>query len=108
MLDLVLDFIDRTKDRSLESLKEFLSIPSVSTKPEHKPDMQRCAAWLAEQLRAAGFTTEIAVTVGHPVVLAKNQHKPDRPTVLVDGHYDVQPPEPLDLWTTPPVEPALR
>jgi acetylornithine deacetylase/succinyl-diaminopimelate desuccinylase-like protein len=107
-LENVLATIDSRKSQSLALLKEFLAIPSVSTKPEHKPDMLRCANWLADQLKAAGFTVSVEPTAGHPVVLAKNQHKPGRPTVLIYGHYDVQPPEPLDLWTTPPFEPTVR
>ena len=70
--------------------------------------MARCAQWLAEQVRGCGFKAEVAPTAGHPAVLAKNDHKPGRPTVLVYGHYDVQPPEPLDLWVTPPFEPTVR
>lgn len=108
MIDQVLSTIDARRSESLAGLKEFLRIPSVSTKPEHKPDMQRCAAWLAGQLRDCGFTVEIAPTAGHPVVLAKNQHRAGRPTVLVYGHYDVQPPEPLEQWISPPFEPTVR
>src|SRR5882672_7174028 len=98
MLDTILRHLDSTHAASLAGLKEFLKISSVSTKPEHQPDMLRCANWLADQLRAAGLTVEVAATAGHPCVLAKNTHKPGRPTVLLYGHYDVQPPEPLDLW----------
>src|SRR5438105_4705528 len=108
MLDQVLATIDQRRDASLAQLKEFLAIPSVSTKPEHKPDMLRCANWLADKLKAAGFAVTVEATSGHPVVLARNQHQPDRPTVLIYGHYDVQPPEPLDLWITPPFEPTVR
>jgi acetylornithine deacetylase/succinyl-diaminopimelate desuccinylase-like protein len=108
MLDRVLAAIDFRKSQSLEGLKEFLRIPSVSTKPEHKPDMQKCAAWLAEQFRQAGLTPAIYQTPGHPIVVAKNAHEPGRKTVLLYGHYDVQPPEPLELWTSPPFEPTVR
>src|SRR5215217_5536104 len=108
MLDRVLAAIDSRKAQSLEGLKEFLRIPSVSTKPEHKPDMQKCAAWLAEQFRQAGLTPTIHQTPGHPIVVAKNAHEPGRKTVLLYGHYDVQPPEPLELWTSPPFEPTVR
>src|SRR3954453_19232588 len=108
MLDNVLNLIDVRRQQSLATLLEFLRIPSVSTKPEHKPDMQRCAEWLAGQFRAAGMTPQIMPTGGHPVVVARNEFKPGRPTVLFYGHYDVQPPEPLDLWTTPAFEPTVR
>src|SRR4051812_37114784 len=108
MLELVLNYIDRSQDRSLASLKEFLSIPSVSTKPEHKPDMQRCAEWLAGQLKSAGLEPQIMPTGGHPAVVARNSYKPGRPTILFYGHYDVQPPEPLELWKSPPFQPEVR
>jgi acetylornithine deacetylase/succinyl-diaminopimelate desuccinylase-like protein len=108
MLDRVLSAIDSRKQQSLGLLKDFLRIPSVSTKPEHAPDLQRCAAWLSEQLRQAGLTPTVHRTPGHPIVVAKNQHQPGRPTVLFYGHYDVQPPEPLELWTSPPFEPTVR
>jgi acetylornithine deacetylase/succinyl-diaminopimelate desuccinylase-like protein len=108
MLDKILTTIDQRREESLEGLKEFLRIPSVSTRPAHAPDMRRCADWLAGQLSEAGLSVEVAATNGHPAVLAKNPHQGDRPTVLVYGHYDVQPPEPLELWTTPPFEPTVR
>jgi acetylornithine deacetylase/succinyl-diaminopimelate desuccinylase-like protein len=108
MLDEVLRSIDQSRDASLAGLLDFLRIPSVSTKPEHVPDMRRCANWLADQLRGCGLSVEVRPTKGHPVVLAKNAHHPGRPTVLFYGHYDVQPPEPLAQWVTPPFEPAVR
>ena len=107
-LDAVLATIDQRRDASLAQLIEFLSIPSVSTQPAHKGDMLKCAAWLSDQLREAGFAVRVEATPGHPVVVAKNEHRPGRPTVLVYGHYDVQPPEPLDLWESPPFEPTVR
>ena len=108
MLEQVLKTIDGRTHQSLAALKEFLSIPSVSTKPEHKPDLVRCATWIADQLKFGGFEVSIMETGGHPAVVAKNRHEPGRPTVLVYGHYDVQPVEPLDLWTTKPFEPTVR
>jgi acetylornithine deacetylase/succinyl-diaminopimelate desuccinylase-like protein len=108
MLNTVLQQIDASRQQSLEGLKAFLRIPSVSTKPEHTPDMQRCAQFVADKLAACGLAAQILPTPGHPIVLAKNQHQPNRPTVLVYGHYDVQPPEPLDQWTTPPFDPTVR
>src|SRR5206468_1380029 len=108
MLDSVLKTIDSQRDASVASLQEFLRIPSVSPKPEHAPDLKRCAAWLADQLKQANLDVRVMPTAGHPIVLAKNEHKDGRPTVLFYGHYDVQPPEPLDLWTTPPFDPAIR
>jgi acetylornithine deacetylase/succinyl-diaminopimelate desuccinylase-like protein len=108
MLDPVLQSIDATRTEALDRLKAFLRIPSVSTKPEHKPDMQKCAEFLARELRACGLTPTIHPTPGHPILIAKNNHQPNRPTVLLYGHYDVQPPEPLADWTTPPFDPTVR
>jgi acetylornithine deacetylase/succinyl-diaminopimelate desuccinylase-like protein len=108
MLDRVLQTIDSRRHQSVAALTEFLSIPSVSTKPDHAPDMRRAAQWLADQLSFAAMDVSIMPTGGHPVVVAKNKHKPGRPTVLLYGHYDVQPPEPLELWTTPPFTPTVR
>ena len=107
-LDTVLATIEQRRDASLAQLREFLSIPSVSTQPSHRGDMLKCAAWLSDQLREAAFNVRVEATPGHPIVLAKNAHVPGRPTVLVYGHYDVQPPEPLDKWESPPFEPTVR
>ncbi len=108
MLDQVMATIADRRQASLSQLKEFLSIASVSTKPDHKPEMVRCATWISDHLKNSGFSVKIVPTAGHPIVLAKNQHVAGRPTVLVYGHYDVQPPEPLELWTSPPFEPTVR
>ena len=108
MIDSVLKRIDAEREASVAGLREFLSIPSVSTKPEHAGDLRRCADWLARRLTAAGLGAEVRQTGGHPLVLARNEHKSGRPTVLFYGHYDVQPPEPLDKWVTGPFEPAVR
>src|SRR5688500_11064997 len=102
MIDAVLRSIDARRDQSLADLKTLLRIPSVSTKPEHAQDLKRCADWLAAQLRGMKLTADVVPTKGHPIVLAKSEKKPGRPTVLMYGHYDVQPPEPLEQWTTPP------
>jgi len=107
MIDRVLATIEQRKSQSLELLKEFLRIPSVSTKPDHKEHMVRCANWLADQLKFAMLDARVMPTGGHPAVVAKNKHVPGRPTVLFYGHYDVQPPEPLELWNSPPFEPTI-
>jgi acetylornithine deacetylase/succinyl-diaminopimelate desuccinylase-like protein len=103
------DYVQRHHDKFLDELKAFLSIPSVSTQAQHKPDIERAAEWLREQLLDAGFpTAEVMPTAGHPVVYAEWLNAGlDAPTVLVYGHYDVQPPDPLDLWETPPFEPTV-
>ncbi len=102
-------YIDSKRDAHLEELKEFLRIPSVSTKSENKPDIARAAQWVANQLRAAGMqTVEVLPTEGHPMVYAEWLKAPGKPTVLFYGHYDVQPAEPLELWTSPAFEPTVR
>jgi len=108
MTEQVLRTIDAKKEQSVVGLREFLSIPSVSTKPEHAPDLRGCARWLADHLQMAGLKADLRETGGHPIVLAKNEHRPGRTTVLLYGHYDVQPPEPLDKWITGPFEPTIR
>ncbi len=108
MIDAVLKQIDANREATIAGLKELLTIPSVSTKPEHKDDLRRCAAWIADKLNAMGLKAHVRQTGGHPAVVAKNEHKPGRPTILFYGHYDVQPPEPLDKWLTPPFEPTIR
>jgi acetylornithine deacetylase/succinyl-diaminopimelate desuccinylase-like protein len=104
-----LDYVRTNRDRFLAELIEFLRIPSISTQPEHKPDVERAAAWLHDRLLAAGFpTVEVMPTAGHPVVYAEwLAAGPHAPTILVYGHYDVQPPDPLDQWHTPPFEPTI-
>lgn len=108
MLNAVLQTIDSRRHASLSLLTEFLSIPSVSTKPDHKDDMIRCATWLADQLRFGAMEVSVMPTPGHPIVVAKNKHVAGRPTVLVYGHYDVQPPEPLEEWKSPAFKPDVR
>src|SRR6266481_3542520 len=95
------EFVDGHRDQHLAELYEFLRIPSVSAKSEHKPDIERGANWVAGNLRAAGFSKiEIVPTGLHPLVYAESLEAPGKPTILFYGHYDVQPPEPLSLWTS--------
>ncbi len=97
-----------THDERIESYKAFLRIPSISGIPEHAPDCRRAAEWLVEAMTAAGLEhAEVCETGGHPVVYGDWLHAADAPTVLVYGHYDVQPVDPLDLWTSPPFEPVV-
>src|SRR5437879_3731079 len=103
------DLIDASRDQHLSELCEFLRIPSVSAKSEHKPDIERGANWVAGNLRSAGFKhVEIVPTNLHPLVYAESLEAPGKPTILFYGHYDVQPAEPLDLWTSPAFEPTVR
>ena len=102
-------FVEQNKPRLLDELKTFLRIPSVSTLPEHVPDVRRAAQFVADSMRAAGLENiEIIATAKHPLVYADWLHAPGKPTVLCYGHYDVQPPDPLDEWISPPFEPTVR
>ena len=92
-----------------EELYDFLRIPSVSARSEHTSDVRKAAEWVAASLKKAGLEAEIFPTAGHPVVVGEWRQAPKgAPTVLIYGHYDVQPPEPLELWTSPAFEPTLR
>lgn len=105
----VLRFVDENLGRFRQELYDFLRIPSVSAKSEHDADTRKAAEWFRDRLEEAGLEADIHETEGHPIVLgAWRQAGPDAPTVLVYGHYDVQPPEPLDLWDSPPFEPTER
>lgn len=103
------DYARSHQDRFLEELKDFLRIPSVSTQVEHRSDMIRAAVWIREQLLDTGFPrAEVMPTRGHPIIYAEwLAAGPEKPTVLIYGHYDVQPPEPFELWHTPPFEPTV-
>jgi len=95
--------------RNEAELFEFLRIPSVSARSEHKADCLKAAQFVADALTRVGCTTEIVPTPGHPIVLGEWRNAgPDAPTLLIYGHYDVQPAEPLELWTSPPFEPTVR
>ena len=104
-----LDYARAHREQFLAELRTFLSIPSVSTQAQHQPDVARAAGWLRDQLLAAGFPeAQVMPTLKHPVVYAEWMAAgPTAPTVLIYGHYDVQPPDPLDEWRTPPFEPKL-
>jgi acetylornithine deacetylase/succinyl-diaminopimelate desuccinylase-like protein len=95
-------------DSRINDLLDFLKFPSVSTQSEHMVDMIACAEWLKGKFLRLGFEADVHQTGGHPAVIARTQHDPARPTVLIYGHYDVQPPEPLEEWKTPPFEPTIR
>ncbi|MGH7458960.1 MAG: dipeptidase [Longimicrobiaceae bacterium] len=102
-------YLAQHAERHLEELVDFLRLPSVSAQPEHRDDTRRAAEWLAAKMSEAGLeTAEVLPTGGHPVVVGEWRRAQDAPTVLVYGHYDVQPPEPLELWTSPPFEPEIR
>jgi len=104
-----IQFARENQLRFLAELKDLLRIPSVSTLPEHRGDVRRAAGMLAKELKRIGLEhIELIETEGHPLVYADWLHAPGKPTCLCYGHYDVQPPDPLEEWTTPPFEPAER
>jgi acetylornithine deacetylase/succinyl-diaminopimelate desuccinylase-like protein len=101
-------FLAENDSRIQGELFDFLRIPSVSEKSDHDADVRRAAEWLCEAIQNAGLQGRVYETPGHPVVVGEWRGAPGAPTVLVYGHYDVQPPEPLELWTSPPFEPTVR
>lgn len=102
-------FLTAHRARIADELMDFLRIPSVSARPEFAAETRRAAQWVSDALTAIGLETELVETPGHPIVVAEWRGAgAGRPTILVYGHYDVQPAEPLELWTSPPFEPAVR
>jgi acetylornithine deacetylase/succinyl-diaminopimelate desuccinylase-like protein len=104
-----IDYQSRHKDRFLAELFELLRIPSISARSDHKPDMLTCAVAVRQSLLDAGVdTADVYPTDGHPVVIGQKIVDPSKPTVLVYGHYDVQPADPLDLWNSGPFDPVIK
>ena len=104
-----MNYYEQNRQNFLEGLQTFLRIPSISTLTEHKPDIQRAAEFVRNELRAAGLANaELIEGEGNPLVYAEWTGAPGKPTLLLYGHYDVQPPDPLDEWKSPPFEPAIR
>ena len=102
-------YLDTHRERFLDELFAFLRIPSISSLPEHAGDVETAARWVEDRMKAAGIeSVEILPTGGHPVVYGDWLHAPGQPTVLIYGHFDTQPVDPLDLWESPPFEPTLR
>ncbi len=105
----ITDQVEANRARYLEELTEFIAIESVSSQKEHDADMRRCAQWIVDHLRSIGMQdVKIYETAGHPVVYAEWSGAPGKPTVLFYGHYDVQPVDPINLWTSPPFEATVR
>ncbi|MBY0146837.1 dipeptidase [Neobacillus niacini] len=103
------EFVSKQHQQNVEELKELLRIPSISSLSEHKEDIQKAASWIANKLESIGMEhVEIVQTKGHPIIYADWLHQENAPTVLVYGHYDVQPVDPIHLWETPPFEPDIR
>src|SRR5437867_8619877 len=96
------------RDNYLEEYYSVLRFPSVSTDDQYKEKLGKCADWLVKKLDGIGLQTQLVPTKRHPIVWARNKHQPGRRTVLIYGHYDVQPPDPLELLESPPFEPVLK
>ena len=102
-------YANQNQQRFLSELKDLLRIPSISTLPQHKDDVRRAAQFISDELIRIGIeNVEVIKTAGHPLVYGDWLHAPGKPVVLCYGHYDVQPPDPLDEWQTPPFEPTER
>ena len=102
-------YLAQNKERLLEEMMEFLRIPSISALPAHMADVQRAAQWVEARMKAAGIeSVRIMPTGGHPVVYGDWLHAPGKPTVLIYGHFDTQPVDPLNLWDSPPFEPVIK
>ena len=103
------EYQEKNKDRFLNELLEMLRIPSISANSANKEDMKKCAELVKQRLLDAGADkADVYPTDGHPVVYAEKIVDASKPTVLVYGHYDVQPPDPLNLWNSPPFEPVIK
>ena len=107
-MDDILKYLDAERGTFERDLCELLAIPSVAADSKYHPEVRRAAAWVAGQFQALGLKTESIETIGQPLIYAESPPVPGAPTVLVYGHYDVQPPDPLGEWITPPFEPTIR
>jgi acetylornithine deacetylase/succinyl-diaminopimelate desuccinylase-like protein len=107
-VDDILKFVDSNKGPYVDELCGWLRMASIGTDPNYTPEVRKAAGWLKQRFESMGVSAELIETVGHPIVYAETPPVPGAPTVLVYGHYDVQPPDPLELWTSPPFEPAIR
>ncbi len=102
-------FLNENQPRFIDELKQFLRFPSISSLPEHAEDVKQAAEWVAGRLRAADIeNVQVLSTGGHPVVYGDWLHAPDKPVVMIYGHFDVQPVDPIDLWTNPPFDPIVK
>jgi acetylornithine deacetylase/succinyl-diaminopimelate desuccinylase-like protein len=108
-MNAVIDYINTSRDRYVDELKHYLAIPSISALPQHAADVRRAADWSVEELKRVGMqNAKLFETPGNPVVYADWLGAPGAPTILFYGHYDVQPVDPVDLWTSPPFEATVR
>ena len=106
---MIQEYLSRNRQRFVEQLKTLVRFPSVSTQPAHRRDVLACADWLVRHFRTLGLDVKLCPTRGNPIIVARTRRpRAHAPRILVYGHYDVQPPEPLELWKTPPFEPVVR
>ena len=107
----VIDYLNQNKARSIRELCEYVRFPSVSAQPQHRQDLRACAQWVVKHCQRIGLEARLCPTQGNPIVVARTPRAKaqgrHRPHFVVYGHYDVQPPEPLDLWKSPPFEPRI-
>ena len=104
-MEQVLSYLRENNERFVQELIDYVGIPSVSAQEPHRPDMKRAAEWIAGEAQKVGLQPQIIATKGHPIVLARTPRRTGRPHFMIYGHYDVQPAEPFELWTSPPFEP---
>jgi len=106
----VIDYLQKNQSRFIEELIEYLRFPSVSAQPQHRKDLQACGEWLTHHCQGIGLDARLCPTNGHPILIAKTPRTQNgkRPRFVVYGHYDVQPPEPFELWKSPPFEPRIE
>jgi acetylornithine deacetylase/succinyl-diaminopimelate desuccinylase-like protein len=105
----VLDYLKQNEQGSIDQLCEYVRFPSVSAQPQHKADLHACAEWVVNHCREIGLDARLCPTGGHPIVIAKTPARGrGRPHFLIYGHYDVQPPEPFELWKSPPFQPRIE
>jgi acetylornithine deacetylase/succinyl-diaminopimelate desuccinylase-like protein len=107
-MERILAYLKQNESRFIQELCDYAKFPSVSAQPAHKQDMERAAQWFAARARAANLEARLVPTAGNPVVVATTGRRAGKKHFVVYGHYDVQPPDPLDLWKTPPFEPTIR
>src|SRR5215471_6156249 len=102
-------YAELNRERFVEELKEVIRFPTISAQPRYAGDLKKCADWLANHLRRIGLeSVRVIPTPRHPIVCGEWQHAPGKPTVLIYGHYDVQPVDPISDWHSPPFEPTVR
>src|SRR5437016_4830678 len=107
--DSIKELVEKDRTKWLKDYFQFLSFPSVSSEPEYKKSLMDCAEWLMKYLKDLHFNVELWPTSGHPVIFASNlEAGPDKPTLLIYNHYDVQPVDPIDLWKSDPFQPTEK